>query len=310
MKKFQSTILAITLICLSAGCSSKKNSAPEIRFVDLQGNARPIKTRVPEANAKIISGQNLAQSDSNTKIQIENNIPKNGQPDSMPKQNMVDVDQKISDSDNYNIPQNSPKNIYQTENPIVEYDLSKDNSSQQEELKKRDNLAQIASSDQDTNNSKSIENNQQNLINSNKNSGVKSKNPIITYSAKNIKKSKKGGSKVILEQDTSSEVNDANIETDDSLSSSVDSKPETHKNFTLNANKYYVQVGSFNNSLSAKNKINKIKNQGKGKVTVAYINNKKVYRSVFGPFNTRDKADSVKNKILQSGNEAIIIKGK
>ncbi|NBX52385.1 MAG: SPOR domain-containing protein [Proteobacteria bacterium] len=310
MKKFQSTILAITIICLSAGCTSKKNSVPEIRFVDLQGNARPIKTRVPEANAKIISGQNVGQStnqtDSNPKIQIETNIPKDVQPDSIAKQSMIDGNQKVTDSDNYNTPdsskQNSQKNIYQTENPIVEYDLSKDYSSQQEESKKRANLGQINSAEQDINNPKSVENNQQNLAN-------KSKNPIITYSAKNIKKSQKGGSKVILGQDTSSEAGDTNTEDNNSLTASTDSRPEATENFTLNAKKYYVQVGSFNNSKSAKNKITKIKNQGKGKITIAYINNKKVYRSVFGPYNSRAKANSVKNKILQSGNDAIVIKG-
>ena len=73
----------------------------------------------------------------------------------------------------------------------------------------------------------------------------------------------------------------------------------------------YVQVGSFFTSKGAKDRLVLTKEFGKGKILVAYNkNNKRIYRSVYGPFKSKNSAIKFKNKIIDSGNEAIIIRGK
>jgi cell division protein FtsN len=74
--------------------------------------------------------------------------------------------------------------------------------------------------------------------------------------------------------------------------------------------KFYVQVGSFFNSRGAKERLAKTKEFGKGKVLIAYKNNKRIYRSVFGPFKTKKSALKLRDSVIESGNEAVIIKGK
>ena len=67
-------VLSLTLIF---GCSSKEEQKPEVRFVDLQGKARSIKTRVPEANAKIMSGQSYNYNSQQSNPEIHNEYLEN-----------------------------------------------------------------------------------------------------------------------------------------------------------------------------------------------------------------------------------------
>ena len=132
-------------LTLTFGCSSDEAQKPEVRFVDLQGNARSIKTRVPEANAKIMSGQsyNYNTQQSNPEIQneyLENKKNSVGIASPNDKELIVQKNNftpKFTDSDTYI--KNSPitKSIVETENqnvaennePVVEYDLSKEDDS-------------------------------------------------------------------------------------------------------------------------------------------------------------------------------------
>ncbi|MFZ9470345.1 MAG: hypothetical protein ACO26G_04785, partial [Rickettsiales bacterium] len=73
MKKIAKQFLIFSLIFSFAGCQKNNNQPTEVRFVDLQGKPKPIKTRVPEANAKIMSGQ-ISHSDN---IEANNMSAKN-----------------------------------------------------------------------------------------------------------------------------------------------------------------------------------------------------------------------------------------
>ena len=135
-------VLSLTLIF---GCSSNEEQKPEIRFVDLQGNARSIKTRVPEANAKMMSDQSYNHNSQQSNPEIHNEYlenKKNSLGVASPKDKDLIVQKnnftpKFTDSDTYI--KNSPitKSIVETENqnvaennePVVEYDLSKEDDS-------------------------------------------------------------------------------------------------------------------------------------------------------------------------------------
>ena len=97
----------IFLITLSTSffiaCSPDSNKNTEVRFVDLQGNARAIKTRVPEANARIMSGQSVNSSDlSNEKFANKKNFveaPSYYNKNSINQKNISGP--KFSDDDNF-----------------------------------------------------------------------------------------------------------------------------------------------------------------------------------------------------------------
>lgn len=330
--KIIKTLFSITLsIGLVIGCSPKESKNAEVRFVDLQGNAKPIKTRVPEANAKIMSGQSNQYFDSPIQNEFRNNQKNISTGSALNDQNFPVNNSFADNNPRYLSSINSPSSAnekmssddkYQPQNPVVEYDLSSEEKSSKADiygkesnvliddksLKKNivvneepDELVEV-----DLNNPQSNVNNKKILIKAqNKNS----KN-IINYSAKNIKKSRKSSNQVLIadSQDIdSSNSEDEQMEvskpTQESSSTTIISQSSSSSR-----GKFYVQVGAFHNSKSAKERLLLIKNQGKGKIMVGNLNGKKVYRSVFGPYNSKNRAIIVKDKIINSGNDAIIYK--
>jgi len=316
-------VLSLTLIF---GCSSKEEQKPEIRFVDLQGNARSIKTRVPEANAKIMSGQsnnyNSQQSNPETQNEyLENKknslgIASPNNNDLMAKKN--NFTPKFTDSDTYvknpQTPQSKVENnkIVETENqnfaennqPVVEYDLSKEDDSSNNTAK-RNNLSQKESLGQENessiakkrdrinknnlNTSESAEYLEEDVEESKSNKLLKKSPKFITYS------NKKNGLKANKSD---------NIAEDES-------QEDQTQYIGKSGGKFYVQVGSFFTSNGAKQRLLKSKELGKGKVLVAYNKqNKRIYRSVYGPFKSKNLALKFRDKVIDSGNEAIIILGK
>jgi cell division protein FtsN len=306
MKMDYLKIFVIFSLLLIAGCSSnKEEQKTEIRFVDLQGNARAIKTRVPEANAKIMSGQSSYNSDQNSsEIYNENSaISKN----SIASKNIPTNKNKIINSDNFkrtsptNLSENTTPNETNTEElndntPIVEYDFSKEDEKNKNTKTKND-----SSNDEkeyvenDENQIEPIEKNTKSPNKKLSNKGSK----IITYSNKrNAKNNKK------LNQ-----YNNVDKSSEDEQEGFAEEAPSSEIN-RGKSGKFYVQVGSFFNSRGAKERLKKTSEFGKGKVLIAYKDNKKVYRSVFGPFKSKKSAIALQNNITESGNEAIIIRGK
>jgi cell division protein FtsN len=318
--------LSLSIILISS-CSPDKQKNPEVRFVDLQGNPKPIKTRVPEANAKIMSGQsNLINENSPTikdefknnqknisKNTIQNDItssPNNSFLDNNPTyQNPMVKDKLMADGDKY-----------QTENPVIEYDLSADDKNKPssnvddtaQEISLNDNAVSKKPSQVDPKDdlieveSDIQENNNKNIFVKNIDKQPKNTKTFLTNNFK--KKSKSSKVAKLYNSKTSDNIEKSNNANDVASSDVISNEDVGNSEESAIKGKFYVQVGAFSNLASAKKKLNLIQNQGKGVVLVGNLNNKKIYRSVFGPYGSKDKADEVKNKIIDSGNEAIIFK--
>ena len=319
--------LSLSIILISS-CSPEKQKNPEVRFVDLQGNPKPIKTRVPEANAKIMSGQSSLASDNPTSIKdefknnqkniakntVQNDItssPNNSFLDNNPTyQNSTVKDKLMADGDKY-----------QTENPVIEYDLSAENKNKSStntddatspEISLNDNAVSKNSSQVDVKDDLiEVESDIQESNNKNifvKNIEKKPKNTKTFLTNNLMKKSKSSKVAKLYNARTSDNIEQSNNTNDVATSNAISNEDNISSEETAIKGKFYVQVGAFSNSASAKKKLNLIQNQGKGTVLVGNLNDKKIYRSVFGPYDSKAKADVVKNKIIDSGNEAIIYK--
>ena len=314
-------IFVILSLSLIFGCSSDEAQKPEVRFVDLQGNARSIKTRVPEANAKIMSGQSYNYNTQQTNPEIQNEYlenKKNSVGIASPNDKELIVQKnnftpKFTDSDTYI--KNSPitKSIVETENqnvaennePVVEYDLSKEDDSNNKIANKKTS-SQKEYSGLENESSIATKGNSPNKINLNQNENIeyseedadeskskklaKKSSKFITYS--NKKTAPKPQKTITIVENESEEV-------------------QTQYIGKSGGGRVYVQVGSFFNSSGAKQRLIKTKAFGKGKVLVGYNKqNKRVYRSVYGPFKSKNSALTFRDKVIDSGNEAIIIHGK
>ena len=323
-------VFVVLSLMLIFGCSSKEEQKPEVRFVDLQGNARSIKTRVPEANAKIMSGQSYGYNNQQSNPEIHNEYLENrknsvgiagpNDKDLIVQKN--NVSPKFTDSDTYRnaspivqpkpetnkIVETESQNVVETTEPVVEYDLSKEDdsnnkianknsSSQKEYLDEEDENLVAEKTERANKNSSKIFNSQnesveyiEEEVSVSKNNKLVKRNPkFITYS------NKKSGQKIAKSNNL------------------VQYRSESTQTQYLgkSGGRIYVQVGSFFTSNGAKQRLVKTKEFGKGNVLVAYNKqNKRIYRSVYGPFKYRNSAIKFRDRVIDSGNEAIIIVGK
>jgi cell division protein FtsN len=177
--------------------------------------------------------------------------------------------------------------------PVVEYDFYKE-----DEKSNNNNLNNKASEAITKNNEDNFQEDRLELGSAPKN--AKSSN----------KKLSNKGSKIIT---YSNKKNQKNNKLDNSAQSEQEEEVEAESVKEINqdkSGKFYVQIGSFFNSRGAKERLAKNNEFGKGKVLIAYKNNKRIYRSVFGPFKSRKSALKLRDSIIESGNEAVIIKGK
>jgi len=348
------TILAVMLLIISANCSSNDSEKTEIRFVDLQGNPRPIKTRVPEANAKIMSGQSTHEQMSKN-IEREYNLNQRNIAESSKNQGKYAYANDSYSYNNSSVPKFTDEDVYrknaprivvdnnppsQPENPVIEYDLKEDNYARNKVVnrKSKNDIFEDTSSDDFSNtkevskpnkvlaesgSSKDIFTNKSGLTSG---STVTSRTKkIITYSSNDVNKNEALPNQTqsvddnlsISESSTSSSSSSSTEESseyeDNSSSGGIEIIDETNSKLYAKygkMGKFYVQVGAYFNSKSAKDKIKTIRGFGKGKVFIGYKNNSRIYRSVYGPFKTRAQADNFKNRVKSSGNDAIVIRGK
>ncbi len=117
-------IFVILSLSLIFGCSSDEAQKPEVRFVDLQGNARSIKTRVPEANAKIMSGQSYNYNTQQSNPEIQNEYLEN-------KKNSVGIaspnDKELIVQKNNFTPKFTDSDTYIKNSPITKSRVETDN---------------------------------------------------------------------------------------------------------------------------------------------------------------------------------------
>ena len=304
-------VLSLTLIF---GCSSNEEQKPEIRFVDLQGNARSIKTRVPEANAKMMSDQSYNHNSQQSNPEIHNEYlenKKNSLGVASPKDKDLIVQKnnftpKFTDSDTYikNPPISQSRveaenqNVVENNEPVIEYDLSKEDDSNNK-IANKNNSPQLDQENESLTAKKRMRTNK-NDLNADENSEYSEENAGESKSNKLLKKSpkfityanKKSGLKT---------PNPTNIDEEESEEAQT-------QYIGKSGGKVYVQVGSFFTSNGAKQRLLKSKELGKGKVLVAYNKqNKRIYRSVYGPFKSKNSASKFRDKVIDSGNEDIII---
>lgn len=322
MKKIAKQFLILSLIFSFAGCQKDNNQPTEVRFVDLQGKPKPIKTRVPEANAKIMSGQ-ISHSDN---IEINNSSAKNKSSDfSLESYKKNFINSNNSANKIGVIEKDNSSNSEQT----VEYDLGLENNAKK--IEKSDFESQEIELKQDNSSNKNfknaenseifeedLQNSQSSQVASGKNlykntannlEHDEEGNKIITYSTKKYKKTSRKNSKEFGLEDNQ-ELNDSKTE-DSSVSNYKTNNKKTSKvskYYSSGKAGYYVQVGAFNNSSGARERLALITNQKNGKVITATLNERKIYRSVFGPYSSKNQALKVKNSIENNGNEAIIIR--
>jgi hypothetical protein len=307
-------VLSLTLIF---GCSSKEQQKPEIRFVDLQGNARSIKTRVPEANAKMMSDQsyNFNSQQSNPEINNEYLENKKNSPGiaSLKDKDLItqknNFTPKFTDSDTYikNPPISQSKvetenqNVVENNEPVIEYDLSKEDDSNNK-ISNKNNLSLKESLGQENENlnSKKREYTNKNNLNSNGSLEYSEEENGEFKSTKTLKKSPKF---------ITSSIKKSGLKTPNTSNIDEEESEEAQTQYIgKSGGKVYVQVGSFLTSNGAKQRLLKSKDLGKGKVLVAYNKqNKRIYRSVYGPFKSKNSALKFRDKVIDSGNEAIII---
>ena len=322
MKKIAKQFLIFSLIFSFAGCQKNNNQPTEVRFVDLQGKPKPIKTRVPEANAKIMSGQ-ISHSDN---IEANNMNAKNKTNDL----SLESYKKNFANSGNSAnkigvIEKDNTSNSEQT----VEYDLGLENNAKK--IEKSDYGSQEIELNQDNSSSKNLkkaekseifeedlQNSQSGQVASGKNlyknnaSDVEQDeegSKIITYSTKKYKKTSRKNNKEVALEDNQ-ELNDSKVEdsAESNYKTSSKKNSKVSKYYSSGKAGYYVQVGAFNNSSGARERLALITNQKNGKVITATVNERRIYRSVFGPYSSKNQALKVKNSIENNGNEAIIIR--
>lgn len=320
MKYNAKQFLIFSLVLMFAGCQKTNNGQPtEVRFVDLQGKPKPIKTRVPEANAKIMSGQmshsdNLEANNANVKnkssdLSLESY--KRNFANSSNSQNKVGVIENENSSSaeqtvEYDL--GLETNVKKTEKN--DYENEKNDLNQDSSIVKNNNKSEIFEED--------LENSQSSKVASSKNLYKKNAtdvnqdedgNKIITYSTKKYKKTSRADSKEFAAENNQ-DFNDSSIQEEEENGYKNKNKKfaKISKYSTGIRGRYYVQVGAFNNSSGAREKLGLIANQKNGKVIIANINDRKIYRSVFGPYLSKNQALKVKKSIENNGNEAIIIR--
>jgi len=310
-------VLSLTLIF---GCSLKDEKKPEIRFVDLQGNARSIKTRVPEANAKMMSDQSYNNGSQQSSPEIQNEYLENkkvSQDISSPKYKDFNPQKnnftpKFTDSDTY--PKNPSisqskvetenKNITENNEPVIEYDLSKEDDYSNKTASKNNSSPKESLDQENENlNSKKRDYANKNGLNSNGSLEYSEEENGEFKSTKTLKKSPKF---------ITSSIKKSGLKTPNTSNIDEEESEEAQTQYIgKSGGKVYVQVGSFLTSNGAKQQLLKSKDLGKGKVLVAYNKqNKRIYRSVYGPFKSKNSASKFRDKVIDSGNEAIIIVSK
>ncbi|MFM7621347.1 MAG: SPOR domain-containing protein [Alphaproteobacteria bacterium] len=62
LSNFLTIIVACIVACLSVFSCSSSQEKPKVRIVDLKGNAKPVLTKVPEFNARVLEGSDTTNS--------------------------------------------------------------------------------------------------------------------------------------------------------------------------------------------------------------------------------------------------------
>ncbi len=258
-KIFIKLFFTISLLGLFA-CSQETQKA-KIRIVDLQGNFKPILTKIPDFNAQVMDGQEFQSSPANRASQEQQSttiIPEKRQdysnPQSQPFSQTLNSPTAKTNGKNFDDGQkNNEKNSMifagrQDGKIISEYDLA--NSKDEMDSKENVNLSE-------------------------KNKDIKSLKPKQIFASKENE-------------------NKDNAEI------------AQQKNYTK---KYFVQVGSYKSKDVADDELKVMKKFHRGKIEMAESDEQKIYRVLLGPFVNKNQARKVVNKIVNSGHEAILVKG-
>ena len=140
LKTFQNIFLLFSLALLTFSCIQKPNNQPtEIRIVDLNGKAKPIKRIVPEGNAQILKMQDKEMPENNHNVNIDSDLePANkvmaDNSLSQNNQNPTTIQKDLAEQNNNDktIASNMPFEA------TVSYDMSEDDNTNKDETNAND----------------------------------------------------------------------------------------------------------------------------------------------------------------------------
>jgi cell division protein FtsN len=257
----------IFLIGLIA-CNSD-SSKTKIRIVNLEGKPKPVLTRVPEYNAKLLDGQEFNSQNSNqSSNQSSNNASAEQQATTIAPENKINYtnlpNQQIINT--VSTPQDKAKIINDQSD---QYNPQKTNMIFAGRSKNIENTEyNLANSKDDVEELESNQNKENSQTNKLENKSIKSKN--------SSDKNKKNSEKLTAEN---------------------------------SAKSYYVQTGSYIAKDIADQELKLMKKFSQGRVEKVQISEDRItYRVLLGPFTNKAQARKMVNKIVNSGHEAILVK--
>ncbi len=284
LKVFKSLlIISILSSCSYFRNKSSDNKQPQIRIVDLNGKPHPIKTRVPELNAEIMS-----------KIQRNNNVTNTANPiipsrqiiDNAPIVNNSPPNQQLDDLEKFDGSQYAVQNPEQN-NPVVTDQKIENKTVADTKQNNLDNsqLSNFAATSNITNS-----NNQEqkaNFSNYSEYNNFKLKNypETKTNSSKSFKFS---GSKVAVSDNLPAPKNQA-----------ISKNP---------AHGIFVQSGSFLSLDNANQNLQQVSSFHKAMIEESISGDKKSYRVLIGPFANKKQAQIIIKKLSKSRQKSFLVK--
>lgn len=297
----------ISVIILTTSCQNRQNNKPEIRFVDLKGNSRAIeikkfspnvvdqqhKDQFATRSAAIAENQSNVQNSSNAEYGNKINsstrvLEKNNQPENLYNQAS---DQITNLSQNPKIVQNNPK-------------LSVQNSQEELQNAGKENLFAAKGGGEEVDLTGEVGGKNSDIL---QDSLISSQDQESGLEALEVKEENKKN------QEKSDSANLFFVDKNKAKIGKEPSKiPVVLATKSANSQKlrYYLQVGSFSSEKNAISTVEKLSEYGRGKVEIARIGERKIYRSLVGPFVSKIQASNIANQIKENGQEAIIVKGK
>ncbi|MDX2083333.1 MAG: SPOR domain-containing protein [Rickettsiales bacterium] len=276
----------VFLVLSLASCANQDQGASNFRIVGLNGETKPIQTRVPELNARILESQgrnpqqfaNMQQSSINQEQQIPQQQNQAQQIPQTNNSNQITANKQFIASANADF--GNVSNAEQLQS-APSYNLPKS------DIADAQNIAKNISDKKSENSTTSV-------------GEVANKDQEIEYDLSDAATNKKTKNKMKLK---SSKANSVALIKDDEANNLPTKK-------TKNGKTIFIQTGSFANEENANQTLIKMQKFYQGKIEQSDKDGKIIYRVLLGPFAGEKTAKATLNKIKSSGHDAIIVKNK
>lgn len=309
-------IIAIALLLL-VSCTIQNDSKPKIRFVDNNGNPKQIEIKKIEMNSRSMNQQRIT---SDSKLNAENkSLPTISSDKMAPVYTKSDSDAQMS---------LIKSEIENPANPII---TKSENSKQDQQPIAQNPVDVQIFTDQSINQKTATSISEKNIESAPKpvtvlipkfndqtsKTNLSSENDKKNMNAPSSDEANQSAKEILFKlDDVKSNQDDAAIAANDDI------KPKSGKIvFTGNsalkkaftakkpeAQKFYVQIGSFLQREKARNLIEEMRKIARGKVETSQNADRITYRALLGPFTNKSDAKSLAAKIRENGQDAILVK--